>query len=114
VKTSGIQGIRTATQANLGITPGLKEDEPTITVDKLEIAQFIYLLISNEQIREVIDTITSKVVLILGRFTEDRKIILDSLREELRRKDYVLGLFAVNWLHNVTRAVIGIAGLDVY
>jgi len=31
-----------------------------------------------------IDTITSKVVLILGRFTEERKKVLDALREELR------------------------------
>jgi hypothetical protein len=27
---------------------------------------------------------------------------------------FVLSLFAVNWLHNIIHAVIGIAGLDVY
>ena len=27
---------------------------------------------------------------------------------------FVLGLFAVNWLHNISHAVIAIAGLDVY
>ena len=53
-----------ATQKDLVIT-----DEPEITVDNLEVAQFIYLLLNNERIRHVIDTITSKVVLILGRFT---------------------------------------------
>ena len=52
-----------AKQTNLIITP---DDEPEITVDNLEVAQFIYLLLNNEKIREVIDTITSKVVLILG------------------------------------------------
>jgi hypothetical protein len=31
----------------------------------------------------VIDTITSKAVLILGRFTDERKAVLDALREEL-------------------------------
>ena len=32
----------------------------TVTVDNLEVAQFIYLLLNNERIRHAIDTITSK------------------------------------------------------
>jgi uncharacterized protein YjbI with pentapeptide repeats len=59
-----------------------------ITVDNLEVAQFIYLLLNNKKIRDVIDTITSKVVLILGRFTPERKAILDAIREELRKLNY--------------------------
>ncbi len=75
-----------ATQLNLIITP---PEEPTvITVDNLEVAQFIYLLLHNEKIRHVIDTITSKVVLILGRFTPERKVVLYALREELRKRNY--------------------------
>src|SRR5512144_2803733 len=69
---------------------------PTITVDNVEVAQFIYLLLHNEKIRDVIDTITSKVVLILGRFTTKRKAVLDALREELRRRDYLPVLFDFN------------------
>lgn len=64
------------------------ENEPTITVDNLEVAQFIYLLLHNDKIHHVIDTITSKVVLILGRFTPERKVVLDALREELRKRNY--------------------------
>lgn len=79
-----------AVQRNLIITPSGK---PTIEVDNLEVAQFIYLLLNNEKIREVIDTITSKVVLILGRFTPERKKILDALRVELRRRNYLPVLF---------------------
>ena len=56
-------------------------------------AQFIYLLLNNEEVRHVIDTITSKAVLILGRFTPERKIILDRLREELRNRHYVPIMF---------------------
>jgi hypothetical protein len=74
-----------AKQNNLIITP---DGEPEITVDNLEVAQFIYLLLNNERVRHVIDTITSKVVLILGRFTPERKAVLDALREELRQHDY--------------------------
>ena len=50
-------------------------------------------MLHNEKIRHVIDTITSKVVLILGRFTPERKVVLDALREELRRRDYTPVLF---------------------
>jgi hypothetical protein len=75
------------TQQNLIITPGL--DEPEITVDNIEVAQFIYLLLHNQKIRDVIDTITSKAVLILGRFTPERKQVLDALRNELRERNYL-------------------------
>jgi uncharacterized protein YjbI with pentapeptide repeats len=67
--------------------------EPLLTVDNLKIAQFIYLLLNHKEIRGVIDTITSKVILILGRFTPERKPILDALREELRRRDYLPVMF---------------------
>ena len=79
-----------AEQDNLIITPG---GEPSITVDNLKIAQFIYLLLNNAEIRDVIDTIARKAVLILGRFTPERKAVLDALRETLRTQGYVPILF---------------------
>jgi hypothetical protein len=82
--------LKGTTQLNLVITP---EHEPVITVDNLEVAQFIYLLLHHEKIREVIDTITSKAVLILGRFTLERKAVLDAIRDELRRRNYLPVVF---------------------
>ncbi len=70
-----------------------KEDQPEITVGDLEVAQFIYLLLFNPKIRKAIDTITSKVVLILGRFSEERKAVLDAMRETLRHRDLVPVIF---------------------
>src|SRR6516162_11484518 len=67
--------------------------EPEITVDDIEVAQFIYLMLNNQKIRDVIDTITSKAVLILGRFTDERKAVLDALRDELRKRNYLPILF---------------------
>jgi len=65
-----------------------KDDEPIITVDDLAVAQFIYLLLNNKNIRTVLNSITSKGVLILGRFSEpERKAALDGLREKLRNFD---------------------------
>ena len=68
-------------------------NEPEITVDNIEVAQFVYLLRHNQKIRDVIDTITSKAVLILGRFTDERKAVLDALRDELRKRNYLPILF---------------------
>jgi hypothetical protein len=36
----------------------------------------------------VIDSITSKVVLIIGRFSDNRKPVLDAIRSKLREMDY--------------------------
>ncbi len=68
-------------QVELVIT---KPEHSVITVDNLEVAQFINLLLNNKKIGNVIDSITSKVVLILGRFSGERKKVLDAIREELR------------------------------
>jgi len=79
-----------AIQSNLVIT---HRGQSVIQIDNLEVAQFIYLLLNNERIRHVIDTITSKVVLILGRFTPERRAVLDALRDALRKHDYLPILF---------------------
>jgi len=85
--------LENSTQGNFIIS---KEGEAEITVDDIEVAQFIHLLITNQKIRNVINTITSKVVLILGRFYTDRKDVLDSLHQELRKKDLVPIIFDFN------------------
>ncbi len=79
-----------AIQSSLIITD---DKETTITVDNLKVAQFIYLLLNNAEIREVIDTIAKKVVLILGRFTSERKAVLDAIRDMLRTHGYLPILF---------------------
>jgi uncharacterized protein YjbI with pentapeptide repeats len=93
-----------AKQQNLVITD---PKESNITVDDLKLAQFIYLMLNNAEIRGVIDTITSKAVLILGRFTKKRKAVLDALREELRKRDYlpILFDFAVPAARDITETV---------
>jgi hypothetical protein len=65
----------------------------SVEINNLEVAQFVHLLLHNEKIRHVIDTVTSKLVLILGRFTPERKAVLDAIRKELRDRHYVPILF---------------------
>jgi len=82
--------LERAKQHNLVVTP---KDEPDITVDNIEVAQFVYLLLHNEKIRDVIDTIGKKGVLLLGRFTEGRMVVLEQLREKLRSLGYLPMVF---------------------
>jgi uncharacterized protein YjbI with pentapeptide repeats len=79
-----------AKQNDLSITP---ERDAVIVVDNLEVAQFIYLLLKNARIKKVIDSITAKAVLILGRFRPERKRVLDLIRAHLRKRDVLPILF---------------------
>lgn len=86
---------------------------PPITVDNLRIAQFIHLLLHNEEIREAIEALTCKVVLVLGRFTPERKEVLDAVKAELRRLDLVPILFdfAPPATRDFTETVVLLAGI---
>jgi uncharacterized protein YjbI with pentapeptide repeats len=79
-----------AVQADLRITP---DGEQAITVDDLEVAQFLYLMLHNKKIRQAIGTVAKKLVLILGRFTPERKLVLDALRNCLRARGYLPVVF---------------------
>ena len=98
-------------QQNLVITT---EGEPEVTVDDIEVAQFVYLLLYNAKIRNVIDTIGRKSVLLLGQFTKSRIAVLERLREELRRRGYLPIIFNFDKpeTQNFTETVRLLAGLS--
>jgi len=75
---------------NLIVTPS---GAATISIDSLPMAQFMYMLIHNENFRAVLDTLTTKVVLILGNFGEKRKEVLDGIRDKLRQIGLIPVLF---------------------
>jgi len=99
-----------AKQSDLVITP---RGDSVITVDNLEVAQFVYLLLNNAKLRDLIETVTAKVVLILGRFTPNRKTILNAIRDEVRRLGYspVLFDFQKPSTRNLTETVSALAHL---
>lgn len=70
-----------------------KSGEPSVTVDDLEMAQFIYHLLNDAEAQRVFESVTSKGVLILGRFTPERKAVLDRIRVKLRNLGYLPLLF---------------------
>lgn len=87
----------TTVQRDLVLTPSARAlgrtDGEGVFVDDLEVAQFIYLMLNNAKIRNVMNTVGNKGVLILGRFSPDRKPVLDALRSSLRRMKYVPMMF---------------------
>jgi hypothetical protein len=79
-----------AEQFDVVVTP---RSEPMVTVDDLLIAQFVYLMISNNVIRNALQLMSSRAVLLLGRFTPERKVVLDAIRDELRARKYIPMMF---------------------
>jgi uncharacterized protein YjbI with pentapeptide repeats len=101
-------------QKDLIITPA---DQPSITVDNIKVAQFVYLILNNKEIRDVINTLTSKTVLILGRFAlPERKLILDALRDKLREYDLLPIVFDFNRPtdKDFTETIKTLAGLSYF
>jgi hypothetical protein len=101
----------TSLQHDLIVTP---LGQPEVTVDNIEVAQFVYLLLNNPKIRGAIDTICKKGVLILGRFVSERKVVLNALRDELRRRDFVPIVFDFEkpTERDITETVKTLAGLS--
>lgn len=107
--------LDSADQRDLIITP---PQEPPVTTDSLHVAQFLYLILNNRAIRDVIETVGKKAVLILGRFGGERKLVLEAVRNELRQAGLIPILFdfegpanrditeTVSTLAHLARAVI--------
>lgn len=105
--------LQGAIQSGLIIT---SEEEPTITVDDLEVAQFIYLILYNEKIRTIINTIGKKAVLILGRFTPERKVVIEAIKEKLKQLDFVPIVFDFEQpiARDFTETIITLAGMSCF
>jgi uncharacterized protein YjbI with pentapeptide repeats len=93
-----------------------EKGEVTVTVDDIEVAQFVHLMLRNENIRKVIGTIGRKGVLILGRFTPERKTILESLKVGLTQLGYVPILFDFDRPpdHTFTETIVTLAGMSLF
>ncbi|MEP7111561.1 MAG: pentapeptide repeat-containing protein [Ferruginibacter sp.] len=100
-------------------TPGIftRTNTPILTVDGLEIAQFIYLVLNNSNLRTVLNLVTTKVVLILGRFSNDeRKKVLNSIRNKLREYNYIPVMFDFEGSYNrdLTETISTLAHLSKF
>lgn len=57
---------------------------PTVKVDNIKLAQFVYTLLDTAELRNVINTMTGRAVLILGRFIPERMAVLEAIAQKLR------------------------------
>ena len=80
--------LQGSTQRGLIVTREHSEN-PSITVDDIEVAQFVHMLLRNANLRHIIDAVATRAVLILGRFIPERKSILDATRKLLKEKGFV-------------------------
>lgn len=100
-----------ASQSNLVIS---RENEPAITVDDLEVAQFIYLLLNHKKLRNVLNAVTERGVLLLGRFGGGGLEVLQAVAAKLREEKYLPIIFDFDRPHdrNYTETVKTLAGLS--
>jgi uncharacterized protein YjbI with pentapeptide repeats len=105
--------VKDTNQSNLTVTP---EGVAAVTVDNLEVAQFVYLLLNNQKIRDVINTLGQKAVLILGRFSPERKEVLDALAEALRLRGFlpIIFDFEKSQERDFTETIMTLAGLSLF
>jgi len=98
-------------QTGLVITP---DSEASITVDDLEVAQLIRLLLNYKKLRNVLDAVTRRGVLILGRFSGGGLEILQAIAARLRELDYLPILFDFDRPsdRNYTETIKTLAGLS--
>jgi hypothetical protein len=101
-----------AEQSSLFITD-FPSNEPAITVDDLEVAQFIYLLLNHQKLRNVLNAVTAKGVLILGRFGGGGLEVLQAIAAKLRAMGYLPMIFDFErpQAHDYTETVKTLIGL---
>lgn len=72
-------------QRDLDIMPA---QQPVLSVDGLQTAQLVGMLLHHEKARYEVFSITLNTVLVIGRFPPERKPVLMAIKEALRRGDY--------------------------
>ncbi|MCK7483565.1 MAG: pentapeptide repeat-containing protein [Candidatus Moduliflexus flocculans] len=74
-----------SSQRDLDIMPA---QQPVLSVDSLQTAQLVGMLLHHEKARYEVFSITLNTVLVIGRFPPERKPVLAAIKEALRRGDY--------------------------
>jgi hypothetical protein len=107
--------LQDARQFDIVVTP---PGEPAVTVDGLEVAQFMHLLLHNKQLRDMVNPPASKFALILGHFASERTNILAGIRNVLRDGNYIpvsldFGKHGSRDIKDSLSALVHIAGLVI-
>lgn len=74
-----------SSQRDLDIMPA---QQPILSVDGLQTAQMVGLLLHHEAVRDEVLAITLNTALVIGRFPPERQALLTAVKEALRRAGY--------------------------
>ena len=72
-------------QRDLDIMPA---QQPVLSVDSLQTAQLVGMLLHHDKARYEVFSITLNTVLVIGRFSEERKPVLSAIKDALRLGEY--------------------------
>ncbi len=88
--------------------------EPSIRVPSLELAQFFYMLRDHNRLRDVIASVVERGVLLLGRFSEERKVIIEAVADALLKRDYLPMIFDFKEIpgKDVSETIVTLASLS--
>jgi uncharacterized protein YjbI with pentapeptide repeats len=94
----------------------IQQGKIPMTVDDIELAQFVYYLNDHKKMRETLNILNDKGVLLLGRFKDGGLERLYSIREWLQRRGYMAMIFGFARPDNLslTETVVTMAGLSKF
>jgi uncharacterized protein YjbI with pentapeptide repeats len=94
----------------------IRQETIPMMVDDIELAQFIYYLSNHKKMRNILNILNEKAVLLLGRFKDGGLGRLYSIREWLRGKGYMAMIFdfARPDSLSLTETVATMAGLSKF
>jgi hypothetical protein len=81
---------KAADETSLLVTP---PGTPNLRTDSLPLAQLMYHLSRHEHARDLIDTVSHRIVLVLGNFKKERKAVLDAIGDVFRRSGFLPVIF---------------------
>jgi hypothetical protein len=107
-----------AQQQNLAIryrpVPG-EDREETAVVDSLDLAAFMYLTINNRNIGRIIEAAGRKWVLVLGRFTKGKEVLI-AIQDALKYKQFIPVIFDFDRpeQRDLIETIILLAGMSAF
>lgn len=92
----------------------INQERIPLMVDNIELAQFIYYLTNHKKIRDTIDILNNKGVLLLGRFKDGGLERLYKLRDWFSRNNYLPMIYDFNRIQSqdYTETIITLSGLS--